>query len=73
MKKPGKARLLIRCRHLTVVSCISKVARGGSSNQAAAIMSWTLRDVDTKLVTPEVSEIIEAASWLCKWRCHRWS
>jgi hypothetical protein len=40
MKKPGKARLLIRCRQLTVVSCIPKVARGVSSNQSAAIVSW---------------------------------
>ena len=26
MKKPGKTRLLMRCRQLTVVSCIPKVA-----------------------------------------------
>jgi len=38
MKKPDKARLLIRCRQLTVVSCIQKSARGGSSNQSAAIV-----------------------------------
>jgi hypothetical protein len=73
MKKPGQARLLIRCRQLTVVACIHEVARVGSSNQSATVVSWHLRDVDTKLVTPEVSQIIEAASWLCKWRCRRWS
>jgi hypothetical protein len=43
-------------------SFMHKVARGGSSGQAATNVSWTLRDVDTKLVTPAVSEIIEAAS-----------
>ena len=42
MKKPGTARLLIRCRQLTVVTCIHRVARGGSSNQPATIVSWTL-------------------------------
>jgi len=40
MKKPGKARLIIRCRQLTVVSCIQKFARAGSSGQAAAIVFW---------------------------------
>jgi hypothetical protein len=73
MKKPGKARLLIRCRHLTVVSCIFKAAQGVSSNQSAAIVSWTLRYVVTKLVTLAVSEIIEAALWLCKFHCRRMS
>jgi hypothetical protein len=63
MKKPGKARLLMRLRQLTVVSCIPKVARGGSSNQPATITIWNpnfrkkqefdvLRDLNTKLVTP---------------------
>jgi len=63
MKKPGKARLLMRFRQLTVVSCIPEVAQGGSSNQPATITIWNpsfrkkqqfdvLRDVSTKLVTP---------------------
>ena len=71
MKKPGQARLLMRCRQLTVVTCIPEVARAGSSNQPATVVSWTLRDVDTKLVTPAVSEIIEAALWLCKFHYRR--
>jgi hypothetical protein len=65
MKKPGKARLLMRFRQLTVVSCIPKVARCGSSNQPASITIWNpnfrkkqefdvLRDVNKKLVTPIV-------------------
>ena len=74
MKKPGKARLPIRSRQLTVVSHIPKDARGGSSNQAATIVFWHFTVGQAK--TPEnlrgimalSSEVIEVASWLCKCR-----
>jgi len=52
MKKPGKARLIIRLWPANGSFVQLRSARGGSSNQPAAIVSWTLRDFDTKLVTP---------------------
>jgi hypothetical protein len=45
MKKPGQARPLIRCRQLTVVACIHEVARVGSSNQSATVVSWHLTEL----------------------------
>jgi len=62
MKKPGIARLLIRFWPTDGRFMHQKFARAGSSNQPAAVVFWTLRDVNTKLVTPAVCGVIEAAS-----------